>query len=80
MEDAGYSAKDLKRPGVRAALEQLERKQADGLVVAKLDRVLFLTSEEAPTELIDDLRASIAQAGQAKNALVEGKRMNENAR
>jgi DNA invertase Pin-like site-specific DNA recombinase len=39
VEDAGYSAKDLNRPGVRAALEQLERKQADGLVVAKLDRL-----------------------------------------
>jgi DNA invertase Pin-like site-specific DNA recombinase len=39
IEDAGYSAKDLKRPGVRAALEQLEQKRADGLVVAKLDRL-----------------------------------------
>ena len=39
IEDAGFSAKDLKRPGVRAALDQLDRKQADGLVVAKLDRL-----------------------------------------
>jgi DNA invertase Pin-like site-specific DNA recombinase len=39
IEDAGYSAKDLKRPGVSAALEQLEAKSADGLVVAKLDRL-----------------------------------------
>jgi DNA invertase Pin-like site-specific DNA recombinase len=39
IEDAGYSAKDLKRPGVRLALEQLEQKRADGLVVAKLDRL-----------------------------------------
>jgi DNA invertase Pin-like site-specific DNA recombinase len=39
IEDAGYSAKDLKRPGVHAALEQLERKEADGLVVSKLDRL-----------------------------------------
>jgi DNA invertase Pin-like site-specific DNA recombinase len=39
IEDAGYSAKDLRRPGVRAALEQLEQKDADGLVVAKLDRL-----------------------------------------
>ena len=39
IEDAGFSAKDLKRPGVRAALDQLSRKQADGLVVAKLDRL-----------------------------------------
>jgi len=39
IEDAGYSAKDLKRPGIRAALEELERKGAQGLVVAKLDRL-----------------------------------------
>ena len=39
IEDAGFSAKDLKRPGVCAALDQLERKRADGLVVAKLDRL-----------------------------------------
>jgi Resolvase, N terminal domain len=30
IEDAGFSAKDLKRPGVRAALEELERGRADG--------------------------------------------------
>ena len=39
IEDAGYSAKDLKRPGVLTALETLERREADGLVVAKLDRL-----------------------------------------
>jgi DNA invertase Pin-like site-specific DNA recombinase len=39
LEDAGYSAKDVRRPGVRAALEELERGRADALVVAKLDRL-----------------------------------------
>jgi DNA invertase Pin-like site-specific DNA recombinase len=39
IEDAGFSAKDLKRPGVRAALEELERGHADALVVSKLDRL-----------------------------------------
>jgi DNA invertase Pin-like site-specific DNA recombinase len=39
IEDAGYSAKDLKRPGVQIALETLERHEANGLVVAKLDRL-----------------------------------------
>jgi DNA invertase Pin-like site-specific DNA recombinase len=39
IEDAGYSAKNLKRPGVQVALEQLQQHQADGLVVAKLDRL-----------------------------------------
>lgn len=38
-EDPGYSAKDLRRPGIQAALEALSRHQADGLVAAKLDRL-----------------------------------------
>jgi len=33
------SGRDLKRPGVQAALEVLSRQEADGLVVAKLDRL-----------------------------------------
>jgi DNA invertase Pin-like site-specific DNA recombinase len=39
IEDAGYSAKDLKRPGVQAALEVLRSRMADTLVVHKLDRL-----------------------------------------
>lgn len=39
VEDAGYSAKDLRRPGIQAALEALKRHKADTLVVAKLDRL-----------------------------------------
>lgn len=39
IEDAGYSAKDLKRPGVQIALETLRRGEAGVLVVAKLDRL-----------------------------------------
>ena len=39
IEDAGYSARDLKRPGVRIALEMLRDGGADALVVAKLDRL-----------------------------------------
>ncbi len=39
VEDSGYSAKDLKRPGVQAALDVLGRGGADALVVAKLDRL-----------------------------------------
>ena len=38
-EDAGYSARDLKRPGVQIALETLQRGEAGALVVAKLDRL-----------------------------------------
>jgi DNA invertase Pin-like site-specific DNA recombinase len=39
LEDAGYSAKDLKRPGVQEALWALEAGEARALVVAKLDRL-----------------------------------------
>lgn len=39
IEDAGYSARNLKRPGIARALELLDSHQADGLIVAKLDRL-----------------------------------------
>jgi DNA invertase Pin-like site-specific DNA recombinase len=39
IEDAGRSAKDLKRPGIIRALEELKRGRADALVVSKLDRL-----------------------------------------
>ncbi len=38
-EDAGFSAKNLKRPAVQAALAALKAGDADALVVAKLDRL-----------------------------------------
>jgi DNA invertase Pin-like site-specific DNA recombinase len=39
IEDAGYSARDLKRPGVQLALDLLKQGRADALIVAKLDRL-----------------------------------------
>jgi DNA invertase Pin-like site-specific DNA recombinase len=39
VEDAGYSAKSLKRPGVQSALAQLKGGEAEALVTAKLDRL-----------------------------------------
>ena len=39
VEDAGFSGKSLKRPGVQMVLEALKEKRADTLVVAKLDRL-----------------------------------------
>jgi DNA invertase Pin-like site-specific DNA recombinase len=39
VEDVGYSAKDLRRPGIQKALETLRARQTDALVVAKLDRL-----------------------------------------
>lgn len=39
FQDAGYSAKNLRRPGVQEALRLLAEGSADALVVAKLDRL-----------------------------------------
>jgi DNA invertase Pin-like site-specific DNA recombinase len=39
IEDAGYSARDLQRPGIQAALEALGSGDARALVAAKLDRL-----------------------------------------
>jgi DNA invertase Pin-like site-specific DNA recombinase len=39
IEDLGYSAKDLRRPGIQLALERLEKGDARALVVSKLDRL-----------------------------------------
>src|SRR4051812_5921671 len=39
IEDAGFSAKNLKRPGVQEALRVMESGDAGALVVAKLDRL-----------------------------------------
>ena len=39
IEDAGYSARDLRRPGIQEALKALEEGKASALVVAKLDRL-----------------------------------------
>jgi DNA invertase Pin-like site-specific DNA recombinase len=39
VEDAGFSAKDLKRPGIQEALRVLQEGDARALVAAKLDRL-----------------------------------------
>ncbi|MEJ7787203.1 MAG: recombinase family protein [Solirubrobacteraceae bacterium] len=39
IEDGGWSAKDLRRPGIAHALAMLRDGEADTLVVAKLDRL-----------------------------------------
>ena len=39
VEDAGFSGKNLQRPGIIAALDALRHHRADTLVVAKLDRL-----------------------------------------
>ncbi|MDZ7703884.1 MAG: recombinase family protein [Trueperaceae bacterium] len=44
-EDAGESGKDMNRDGLRAALDAVERGEADGLVVYKLDRLTRSTAD-----------------------------------
>jgi DNA invertase Pin-like site-specific DNA recombinase len=39
VEDAGFSGKNLDRPGIVAALDALQHRRADTLVVSKLDRL-----------------------------------------
>lgn len=39
ISDAGVTGSHLKRPGLEHALERIEAGEADGLVVAKLDRL-----------------------------------------
>jgi DNA invertase Pin-like site-specific DNA recombinase len=39
VEDGGYSGKNLRRPGIKRALEAVESGRADALVVAKWDRL-----------------------------------------
>jgi DNA invertase Pin-like site-specific DNA recombinase len=39
VEDSGFSAKSLDRPGISGALERLDAGKADALMVAKLDRL-----------------------------------------
>lgn len=39
IEDAGKSAKNMNRPGLTHALEMIRRKEADSLIILKLDRL-----------------------------------------
>ena len=39
ITDEGFSAKDMRRPGVQEAIRALEAGEADALVVSKLDRL-----------------------------------------
>ena len=39
IEDAGFSGKNLDRPGIETALDALRHRKADTLVVSKLDRL-----------------------------------------
>jgi site-specific DNA recombinase len=63
ITDAGISAKSLNRPGLSAALEQIDAGTAEGLVIAKLDRLTRSVSDW--NTLIDDYfkRAALLSVG-----------------
>ena len=39
IKDAGFSAKNMKRPGMRRVLGMMEKKEIEAVIVAKLDRL-----------------------------------------
>ncbi|MFH1124542.1 MAG: recombinase family protein [Pseudomonadota bacterium] len=49
IEDAGISAKNLKRPGVQKVLNLARTKQVDAIVVYKLDRIFRSTTDALET-------------------------------
>lgn len=61
IEDAGVSGKSLDRPGLQKALAMLRRREADALVVMKLDRL---------TRSVRDLGALIEDHFSSRTALL----------
>jgi DNA invertase Pin-like site-specific DNA recombinase len=61
IEDAGFSGKDLHRPGIEAALDALRHHKADTLVVSKLDRL---------SRSLVDFAGLMAQASRERWALI----------
>ncbi len=49
IEDAGKSAKDLKRPGVQQVLKKAHRKEIDAVIIVKLDRMFRCTVDALNT-------------------------------
>lgn len=56
IEDAGLSAKNLKRPGVRKVLDMARRKEVDAVVIVKLDRMFRNTVDALETAQAFDRR------------------------
>jgi len=49
IEDAGKSAKDLRRPGVQKVLDMARRKDVDAVIIVKLDRMFRSTVDALNT-------------------------------
>lgn len=56
IEDAGISAKNLKRPGVQKVITMARKKQVDAVVVYKLDRIFRSTIDALETTQMFDRR------------------------
>jgi len=54
VEDAGISAKNLKRPGVQRVLKLARKRQIDAIVVYKLDRIFRSTTDALETTKLFD--------------------------
>jgi site-specific DNA recombinase len=54
VEDAGISAKNLKRPGVQKVLRMARKKKIDAIVVYKLDRIFRSTVDALETTKMFD--------------------------
>jgi site-specific DNA recombinase len=54
IEDAGISAKNLKRPGVQKVITMARKKQVDAVVVYKLDRIFRSTADALETTKLFD--------------------------
>ena len=59
VEDAGKSAKDLRRPGVQKILTMARRKEVDAVIIVKLDR-MFRSTVDALTTAQDFDRRGVA--------------------
>ena len=54
VEDAGISAKNLRRPGVQKVLRMARKKQVDAIIVYKLDRIFRSTVDALETTKMFD--------------------------
>ena len=54
VQDAGISAKNLRRPGVQKVLEMAQEKMVDAVVVYKLDRMFRSTVDALETTKMFD--------------------------
>ena len=59
IEDAGKSAKDLRRPGVQQVLDMARHKAVDAVIIVKLDR-MFRSTVDALTTAKDFDRRGVA--------------------